>query len=223
MGRQRGGLYVVVGFALLLNPFVVGALDIGDPDSHTYEPTEVTFHDNGTLDRPGGVGEIDPAVACFESIPQRTCMLERAIRANGGVQYDGLSSTFLRHDYRFVYVYGEGFFEPVADDPGNGTVEYTLAPVSQSAALDSISDPSREATEGVRTALETGEYRTSDPLDGANELVVYDGSYYVVSEVSSRTTTGERRTIVVFLQWTLGAAGAWLVLRGQRLRVAAGG
>ncbi|MFC7197097.1 hypothetical protein ACFQL4_24700 [Halosimplex aquaticum] len=205
-GSTRGEIYVALGFALLLNPFVVGAFDVGDPDSYTYEPKEITFYDNGTVDRPAGVRDVDPAVACFEALPQRTCMLERAIRANGGVRYDGLSSTFLRHDYQYVYVYGEGFFAPVADDLGNDTVEYTIRPVSQSAALDSIAEPSSDASRGVRTALETGEYRTSDPLDGANELVTHDGDYYVVSMVSSRTTTGGRRTSVVALQWALGSS-----------------
>lgn len=222
--RQWGTLLVVAGFALLLNPFVVGALDIGDPDSYAYEPKEATFHDNGTYDAADGADAIDPAVACLdEYLPTRSCTLERAVHANGGVVYDGLPQRVLSTDYWYVYVYGEGFFEPNSLDWGNGTHEYGLEPVDQSRALAAIAVSSDDASNGVRTALETGEYRTSDPLDGADELVVRDGSYYVVTATSYSTTEGERRTVVLVLQWIAGLGGGWLVLRGQRLRVTAGG
>lgn len=220
--RQRGGLYVVVGFALLVNPFVVGALDLGDPDSYTYEPKAVTFYDNGTYDAERGVDHLDPEVACFEWPRSRTCLLERANYANGGLVYDGVPSQFLRYEYRYVYVWGEGFFEPADEQFENGSVEYGLQPVARPAALDRIAAEPDRVSAGVRTAIETGQYRTSDPLDGADELVAHDGGYYVVTATSYRTTPGERRDFVVALQWVAGAGGGWLVLRGQRLRVAAG-
>ena len=220
--RQRGAVLVVVGFALLLNPPVVGALDLGDPDSYTYEPTEITFHDNGTYDAPPGTGDIDSEVACFDFPPRRSCVLEQAAYANGGVVHDGPPSNFLRHDYQYVHVWEAGFFEPTAEELANGTVEYDLEPVARDRALDAVADPSSEVSRGVRRAVETGEFRTNDPLPGADELVVHDGSYYVVTATSYRTTTGERRDIVVFLQWAAGIGGAWLVLRGQRLRVTGG-
>jgi len=220
---RRGVVFVVVGFALVLNPPVVGALDIGDPDSYTYEPIEVTFHGNGTYDVPAGTGDIDPEVACFDVPPRRPCVLERAVHANGGFVYDGPPPNFLRHDYQYVHVWESGFFEPVAEELANDTVEYGLEPVPRARALDTVADPSSEVSRGVRIAVETGEYRTSDPLAGAGELVTHDGSYYVVSATSYRTTAGERRDIVVFLQWMAGIGGAWLVLHGQRLRVTGGG
>lgn len=220
--RRRGAVLVVVGFALLFNPPVVGALDFGDPDSYTYEPTEITFHDNGTYDAPPGTGDIDPEVVCFDLPPRRSCMLERAVHANGGIVYDGLTSTFLRHDYQYVHVWEEGFFQPATEELANGTVEYDLEPVARDRALDAVADPRGEVSRGVRRAVETGEFRTSDPLPGADELVAHDGSYYVVTATSYRTTTGERRDIVVFLQWTAGIGGALLVFRGQRLRVTGG-
>lgn len=218
--RQRGELFVVAGFLLLLNPFVVGALDLGDPDSYTYEPKEVTFYDNGTYDAADGADVIDPRVACLdENLPTRSCTLERAVHANGGIMYDGLPQRVLSTDYWYVYVYGEGFFEPTSLDWGNDTYEYGLEPVAQSRALDYVAVSSDDASTGVRRALETGQFRTSDPLDGADELVVHDGSHYVVTATSYSTTGEDRRTFVVALQWALGFAGAWLVLRGQRLRV----
>jgi hypothetical protein len=219
---RRGAVLVVVGFALVLNPPVVGALDLGDPDSYTYEPTEITFHGNGTYDAPPGAGDIDPDVACLDFPPRRSCVLEQAAYASGGVVYDGPPSNFLRHDYQYVHVWEAGFFEPVGEELANGSVEYDLEPVSQARALDAVATPSSEASRGVRNAVETGEFRTSDPLPGAGELVAHEGSYYVVTATSYRTTTGERRDIVVFLQWAAGIGGAALVLHGQRLRVAGG-
>jgi hypothetical protein len=218
--RQWGGVLIVVGFALLLNPFVVGALDIGDPDSYTYEPKEVTFYDNGTYDAPIGVDEIDPGVACLDTLPSRSCALERAVHANSGVTYDEYPRYVIRDvRYPYVHVWGAGFFGTATEELANGSVEYGLEPVPQSRALDSIAVSSDDASRGVRRALETGQYRTSDPLDDADELVAHDGNYYVVTEVASRTTTGERRNVVVALQWIAGIGGAALVLRGQRLRV----
>jgi hypothetical protein len=218
---SRGELYVVLGFTLLCNPFVVGALDVGDPDSYRYEPQQVAFHENGTYDVSRAVRDIDTEVACLETLPSRSCMLERAVHANGGVVYDGLPASVLQYDYWYVYVWEEGFFEPAAEETGNGTVAYGLEPVAQSEALDDVAVSSDRASRGVRTALETGSVRTSDPLPDADELVAHDGSYYVVTATSYRTASGERRDVVVFLQWVLGIGGAWLVLRGQRLRVTA--
>ncbi|QLH80625.1 hypothetical protein [Halosimplex pelagicum] len=222
--RQWGGLLIVAGFALVLNPFVVGALDLGDPDSYTYEPKEVTFYDNGTYGAPIGVDEIDPRVACLGYPLSRSCALERAVHADGGITSDAYPLAVVRYGrYYYVHVWGEGFFDTEAEELANGTVEYGLEPVEQSRVLDSIAVSSDDASRGVRRALETGQFRTSDPLDDADELVAHDGSYYVVTEVASRTTTGERRDIVIALQWVAGIAGALLVLRGQRRRVAAGG
>jgi hypothetical protein len=133
-----------------------------------------------------------------------------------------LPSNFLDHDYQYVHIWEAGFFQPATEELANGTVEYQLEPVSQSRALDGIAEPSSEVPRGVRKAVETGEFRTSDPLPGAGELVAHEGSYYVVTATSYRTTTGERRDIVVFLQWAAGIGGASLVLHGQRLRVTGG-
>ncbi|QPV64758.1 hypothetical protein I7X12_09205 [Halosimplex litoreum] len=220
--RHWGWLLTVAGFALLLNPFVVGALDVGDPDSYTYEPKEVTFYDNGTYDAERGAPGLDPEVACFERAPSRSCVVERAVHADGGVVYDGLPSGYLRSDYEYVYVWGKGFFEPVGRELANDSVEYGLDSVPRSEALEWVAAESREASAGIREALETGQYRTRDRIDGADELVEHDGDYYVVTATSYRTTTGERRDIVIALQWIAGIGGALLVLRGQRLRVTAG-
>lgn len=212
-----GALRIVVGLLLLANPFVVAEFDVGDPDRYRYEAFEVGFDEDG-IDVPIEAGDLDPDVACFEQIPGRACMLERAIHEHGGLTYDGLPEPFVRADYRYVYDYGEGFFEPVAEER-NDTVRYDLEPVSREEAMDGAATDLERASPAIRTAVESGEVESSDELPGADELVDAGDGYYVAHAVEYRETTGERRAVVVALQWLLGIVGLGLVLHGQRLRV----
>lgn len=221
--RYRGELAIVVGFVLLLNPFVVGAYDIGDPDWYRYEASEVEFYANGTYDYSTAALPLDPDVACFGDLPSRSCTLERAIHANGGVTYDGPPRLFMHREYGYVHVWEEGFFRPAAEENDNGTVDYGLQPVPQDEALEHIATPLPRADRGVRAAIETGTYETSDELPGAHELVRADDRYYVVYPAAYHEDHGSERTpTVVALQWVLGFTGAFLVLRGQRQRVERG-
>jgi hypothetical protein len=108
----------------------------------------------------------------------------------------------------------------VSEQRQNGTVWYGLEAVSQEEALGYIATPIERTDKGVRTAIETGAYETSDELSGAHELVRADDSYYVVYPTVVREYRGTERSLtVVVLQWLLGVAGAILILRGQRHRV----
>lgn len=217
--RYRGEFTILVGFALLLNPFIVSAYDIGDPDWYRYERSEVEFYANGTYDYDTQALPLDPDVACFESLPSRSCVLERAVHANGGITYDGPPRSYIT-DYSYVHVWEEGFFEPGAEETENETVQYGLTPVPQNEALEYIATPLSRADPGVRTAIETGTYETSDRLPGAHELVRTGDRYYVVYPAAYHEEGGSERSLsVVVLQWVLGFTGAFLVLRGQRQRV----
>lgn len=219
---RRGILYLLLGFGLLLTPVLVATFDVGDPDRYEYEAFEVTFHDNGTFDVPVRAGRVDPSVACFEQGETRSCMLEKAIHANGGIRYEhGLPSSFLEHDYHYVYIYGEGFFEPTTTQ-ANDSIEYTLTPVERSRALRFVATDSDRVSTGIRNAITTGEHVTNDELDGTGELVEHEDSYYVVSATASTTSSGERRWFVAVGQWALALVGVLLLLRGQLLRVQAG-
>lgn len=220
--RYRGELTIIVGFALLLNPFAVSAYDIGDPDRYRYEPVAVEFHDNGTYTSDGSsiAHPLDSDVACFDVPQSRTCVLERAIHANGGITFDGPPRMFMSHDYAYIYIWESGFFQPVAMEGENGTMRYGLEPVPQEEALGYIATPLSRVSSGVRTAISQGEHVTSDELSGAHELVSTDEGYFVVSEAASSVDrTSERTTVVITLQWLLGLTGAFLILRGQRQRV----
>lgn len=62
------------GCLLLLNPILVGALDLGDPNHYRYEATRVASA-NGSVDVPAEVGRVDPDVLCLRypiTIRQRT-------------------------------------------------------------------------------------------------------------------------------------------------------
>lgn len=216
----RGEVAIIVGFILLLNPLVVGAFDIGDPDRYRYEAGEVSFSTNGTYTFSTHPVPLDPDVACFGDEPSRSCVLERAIHTSEGITYDGPTKHFINNEYSFVHIWEEGFSRPVSEEQPNGTVWYGLEAVSQEEALRYIATPSERTNKGVRTAIETGSYETSDKLSGANELVQADNSYYVVYPTVVQEHRGiERRPTVVVLQWLLGITGAILILRGQRHRV----
>ncbi|MFB6353027.1 MAG: hypothetical protein ABEJ92_02980 [Halobacteriales archaeon] len=217
--RLRGEGAVLLGFVLLLNPFAVAALDVGDPDWYRYEATQVEFFDNGTYDYDIGAGRIDPDVACFDDLPSRACTIERAVHANGGVTYDGLTGNYMTSSYDYVFVWKQGFFEPVATETANETIRYDLEKVRREQALRHVSTSLEAVSPGVRTAIVDGQYRTSDELAGANELVSTADGSYVVYPAAYHTEEGERSDLVVVLQWLLGIVGAWLVLSGQRLRV----
>jgi hypothetical protein len=218
--RYRGEAAIAVGFVLLLNPLIVGAFDIGDPDRYRYEASEVSFSANGTYAFSTHPVALDSDVACFGDVPSRSCVLERAIHANGGITYDGPTKQFIHNEYSYVHIWEDGFFRPVSEARETGTVRYGLEAVPQEEALRYIATPLERTDRGVRTAIETGAYETSDELPGANELVRADEGYYVVYPTVVQEHLGAERSLtVVVLQWLLGTAGAVLILRGQRHRV----
>ncbi|MGQ4556750.1 hypothetical protein [Halobellus sp. GM3] len=218
--RYRGEAAIIVGFILLLNPLVVGAFDIGDPDRYRYEASEVSFAANGTYTFSTHPVPLDSDVACFGDEPSRSCVLERAIHTNGGITYDGPTKQFINNKYSYVHIWEEGFFRPVSEERPNGTVWYGLEAVSQEEALRYIATPLERTNKGVRTAIETGSYETSDELSGDHELVQADNSYYVVSPTVVQEHRGTERSLtVVVFQWLLGITGAILILREQRHRI----
>jgi hypothetical protein len=145
--HSRGVAAVIVGFVLLLNPLVVGAFDVGDPDRCRYEASEVSFSANGTYAFSTHPVSLDSDVACFGDSPSRSCVLERAIHTNGGITYDGPSKHFVHDEYRYVHIWEEGFFRPVSEERGNGTVWYGLEAVPREEALGYIATPQRGPTE----------------------------------------------------------------------------
>lgn len=222
--RYQEELAIIIGFALVLNPLVVGAYDIGDPDQYRYEPVEVEFYANGTYayDSSSIVHPLDSDVACFDVPPSRSCVLERAIHANGDIAFDGPPRTFMTHDYDYVYIWESGFFRPATTEGENGTVRYGLESVPHEDALGDIATPLSRVSPDVRTAISQGKHVTSDELSGAHELVSTDEGYFVVTDAVSVNRTSERTGTVIALQWILGFTGAFLVLRGQRQRVEQG-
>lgn len=220
MTPSRGIVMIIVGFAFLLNPLVVSAYDIGDPDRYRYEASDVEFFDNGTYTYETKAFPLDSDVACVGDLPSRSCILERAIHTNGGITYDGPPRRFMHHDYSYVHVWGEGFFQPITEAGPNETVRYGLESVPRSEALRYIATPLSRTDQGVQTAIETGTYETSDELGGAHELVKAGDDYYVVyTAASTEYRNAERSTTITVLQWLLGITGAFLILRGQRHRV----
>lgn len=84
--RFRGEILILVGFILLVNPVIVNAYDIGDPDWYRYEASEVEFYDNGTYDYETKALPLDSEVAYFEASWSRSCVLQRG-GSLGGVRW----------------------------------------------------------------------------------------------------------------------------------------
>lgn len=223
--RRRGTLTVLLGFVLLLNPFVVGYFDIGDPDRYEYEAYEISFTERGTAEIPREVHTVDPQIACLDHfLWSRSCVLERAVHENGGLQYDGPPSNFIHREYEFVFVWEEGFYEPVAEQLDDDTVRYDMRQAPTDEALDGVSTEYEHADRTIQYTIRNGNYTARDPIDGTNELVERDGRYYVVSSPGGGSYGGDdsgRSGLVVLAQWVLGIAGARLILEGQRTRVEA--
>lgn len=221
LAGHRSALLLVVGVALLLNPVVVGVTDFGDPDQYRYEPHRVAAP-NGTVDVPAEADVAEPGVLCLDVPLTRPCMFERAILERGGIVYeDGLPREFLTTDYGYVYhlTDGEGrFYRPVTTEAANGSVTYTHERVPNGEALDRVSTPLREASSGVRTAITSGSYVTSDRLPEAGTLVRTDDGYYVVSVAEMHETTGERRPLVRAGQWMAAGLAVLLIYRAGARR-----
>lgn len=219
--RLHGTARILLGVALLTAPLVVPTLDVADPDHYRYEAERVRFTDLGVrYDAP--LDGVDPDVACLDALVSRSCALERAIHANGGLVHDqGVPDGFLLSEYEYVYSHADRrFYEPVAEELANGSVRYDLAPAEESTALSAVATPLERTSRPVRRAVETGSVTTSDRLAGANELIETDDGYYVVHAAShTEHRNSERRWWATALTWLAVAVGLYWVLRGQRERV----
>lgn len=213
--RYRSWVLLLIGILLLMNPFIVGITDFGDPDRYQYEPAKVADLD-GTVDVPPGVDIHESEVVCLKFPPTRACMLERAILEQRGLVYDGLPGRVLAADYGYVYdeVNGEDrFYRPVTEETGDGHINYTHEEIPSREALERISTPIQDASPGIRDAITTGSYVTSDPLAGAETLIRTEDGYYVVHTTEMYETTGERRVIVRVFQWIVGILAIVLIYR----------
>lgn len=212
---NRSWVLLLIGILLLLNPFIVGITDFGDPDRYQYEPAKVAELD-GTVDVPPGVDLHESEVVCLNLPPTRACMLERAILEADGLVYDGLPRRVLAADYGYVYdeVDGEDrFYRPVTEETADGRINYTYEEISSREALDRISTPIQDASPGIRDAIATGTHVTSDPLAGAETLIRTEDGYYVVHATEVYETTSDRRIIVRAFQWIAGFLAIVLIYR----------
>ncbi|MFB6149616.1 MAG: hypothetical protein ABEJ48_08125, partial [Halobacteriales archaeon] len=206
LSRNRSWVLSLIGILLLLNPFIVGSTDFGDPDRYRYEPAKVAERD-GTVDVPPGVDIQESEVVCLHSPPTRACMLERAILKQQGLVYDGLPRRVLTADYGYVYDEVNGtdrFYRPVTEETADGRINYTHEEIPSREVLERISTPIQDAAPGIRDAITTGSHVTSDPLAAAETLIRTEDGYYVVHATEMYETTGERRFIVQALQWIAG-------------------
>jgi len=221
ISENRGTILLLVGLFLLLNPQLTAGLAETDSDQYHYESFQVTLNDDGTIDWPDRVEQIDSDVPCLSLLKSRPCILERAAFAKGGIVYDGPDGMFLHDTYSYVYILpGEGFVEPVERDLGGGAVRYGHDPVEASTAMDQISTPIDRASAEAQEAIEQGSVDTSDELQDANELIEADGEYYVVNTRNYQTGADDGTWVTVLVRWLPGLLGFGLVIVGHYLQAA---
>lgn len=220
---RREYLLITFGVALLLNPVYIGTLQLDQPNWYRYEASQVTFEDdhaNTSID----VMSIDSDVACLNR-NYRTCLLERYVLQNGGVNYSSRLAAGPGSGYRYAYIDGEFYRVQPQELGGNGTL--SLEHLKHKEALESISTPVEYTTPAIRTAVQMGNVTTHRTLAGAGELI-WDGKhYYVVHKAAYQVYNGRtydrKKRIGQLVQGGLMiggiAGGLWLVLWGQRERL----
>lgn len=216
-------LLIVVGVVLLLNPLYISMLHLDQPNWYRYEASQVTFEDdhvNASFD----ATSIDSDVACL-SHNYRTCLLERYVLQNGGVNYSSQLAAGPGTGYRYAYIDGEFYQVQPQGLGGNGTL--SLEHLNREKALRDIATPVERTTPAIRKVVQTGNVTRHHTLPGAGELIREGNTYYVVYKAAyhvsqGRTYDQKKRTgqlIQAGLMIGGFAVGLWLVLRGQRERV----
>lgn len=214
--RWTPELTILVGVLLVFSPLWVGHLHVGDP-TYRYEAVEVEPTENGVEYGDGYDGRgIDSQIVC-DAIPGRPCIHERYLLTDRNVSTDRSPQT-LNH-YRYDYVHAEDGFYEVAYEERDDRTYLRLDLIPTETLFRRIATPVNDLPDPVRTAVGTGSVTTRRTLLDANELVLSDGTYYVVQERLVRSSTEAERRGELFedVVSVLGpAVGLVLALRGYR-------
>lgn len=184
-------LVILVGLALLLNPFVPG-VHLGDGSVYRYEAASVEYQDDGSLSvtsvRTGEALDrvsVDDEIVCAGENLRRICRFEYHVLDGGNVS--AYPESFGSARYDFVYV-DQRLYRPTSVER-DGDWYAALEPVSDS-------DPLRfpAAQSGIssveRRLVESGRVRTYDELPHGDQLIEVDGEYYTLYRTASRTYSG---------------------------------
>ncbi|WP_135851570.1 hypothetical protein [Halorussus salinus] len=181
-------LVILVGLALLFNPFVPG-LHLGDGSVYRYEAASVEYHDDGSLSvtsvRTGDAIEqvsLDDEIACFDGSLRRLCRFEYHVLDGGNVS--AYPESFGSARYDFVYL-KQRLYRPTSVER-DGDWYAALEPVNES---DPLRFPAAESgiSSVERRLVESGRVLTYEELPHDDQLIEVEDEYYTLYKTASRT------------------------------------
>lgn len=218
--RTRATLLLGVGILLLAAPLYVGPmLHLDDSGTYQYTSHTVEFTNEG-VNGSEIVGTIDPQVACLRRPAGRICTFENIVHSQNGIRFAKHKPVARAERYDYAYV--DGDFHRPTRDRRNGTYYLTLEQVSRTEALLEVSTRYEDASKPIQKAIQSDSVTTHSRLEGANELVRYNGNYYVVDLQSTAESWPSPflgslvETGLVVIGFITGLV---LVLKGQRARI----
>lgn len=231
--KSKTFLALVVGLALLFNPFVPG-VHLGDGDVYQYEAAEVEYgNETGLQVTSVQTGDsldtlsVDDEILCTGSGLQRACRFEYHVLDGGNVS--AYPHSFGYANYEFVYA-NDRFYRPESVER-DGDWYMALEPVDDPDPLRYVAESDVPRVE--RELAEDGRVRTYRELPHDDQLIEVGGEYYTIYTTAGKSYSGTgsfcsssgegfcgaadtKRWVDTAL--TLGSwlAGLWLVARAWR-------
>ncbi len=178
--RRLSSLLLVVGIALLVNPYAPG-LHFGDESVHRYEAAAVTYNESTGLQvsnletgRELSLRSVDDDIVCVGPATQRICQFEYAVYDGKNVSAFGPGGAV---QYRFVYI-DETLYRPTTVERA-GESRMSLDRVTDSDPLRYVAK-SGGLSKGARRTISAGAALTYRELPEDNTLVRHDGQYYTL-------------------------------------------
>lgn len=191
---QRSFVLLLVGVALLVNPFVPG-VHVGSGAVYEYEAATVEYAaGEGFQLRYVRTGQrlesvpVDDQIVCEDDREWRRCALEFFVQQNGGVP--AYASAGLQYPGRYELVLlGDRLYEPVTVERGDSAY-LSLDPVNDSDPLRRVARTDLSRVE--RRAVESGRVVTYRNLPRTDQLLRVSGDYYVVRQTARKRYTWGR-------------------------------
>lgn len=210
--RQRAGLLLLAGLALVLSPFWLGpAIAAVFPPSETFEYEAVPIEPAGDRlhaerGRYGFYRHGISGVACLVDDDDSACFYA----------YGARNETWTRPEYQPVpeeFVHLDRFYRPTAV----GEAEVRLEPVTAEQVIADISRPPANLSASARRVVEAGPVTTHDRIMGEGQVVDTADGYRVVTLVDRTTPRGGiPLPPLVLIEIHAVAIGLGLLRVGQR-------
>jgi hypothetical protein len=220
---SRRHVLLAIGLALVVTPFWAPALELTGPE-YEYRGARVLAEGEGlAIAGDATPGDVD-GVACFGTDrPTYQCGAEYALTArNRSLDYPvelvaggpaGLGTVFEGGEYVAFSEGGPVYRRSVRWNDTAGEWVFGLRRASPESALAAAAIRAEHVSAPARTAIESGSVRTGDRLAYANDIVEFEGRYYVVYRVARRGLLSAQPAVERLFSLVTVLAGALLIRR----------